>query len=200
MAEITASAVKDLREMTGVGMMECKKALVEAGGDVDAAIKILRERGAAKAEKRMGREASEGLVHSYIHSGGKIGVLIEVNCETDFVARTDDFIGLANDLAMQVAANPQTLCVSKEEVPADLIQSEREILSKQAEGSGKPAEVIEKMVEGRLSKYYKEVCLLEQPFIKDDKLSVDDLIKQKIGTMGENISVRRFARFQLGGA
>ena len=198
MAEISASAVKDLREKTGVGMMECKKALVESGGDVERAIKILREKGAAKAEKRMGRIASEGLVHSYIHPGGKIGVLIEVNCETDFVARTDDFIGLVSDLAMQVAANPQTICVTREEVPQELIDSEREILAKQAEGSGKPAEVIDKMVEGRLSKFYKEVCLLDQPFVKDDKVSILDLVKEKIGTLGENINVRRFARFQLG--
>lgn len=198
MAEVTAADVKNLREKTGVGMMECKKALVEAGGDIEAAIKLLREKGAAKAEKRMGRTASEGIVHSYIHGVGKIGVLIEVNCETDFVARTDDFKDLANNLAMQVAANPQIQCVSQEEVPESVLQGEREILAKQAESSGKPPEVVEKMVEGRLKKFYQEICLLDQPFIKDDKKKVSDIVKEAVGTIGENISVRRFARFQLG--
>lgn len=198
MAEISAADVKTLREKTGVGMMECKKALSQAGGDMDAAIKILRETGAAKAEKRMGRATSEGLVHSYIHGGGKLGVLVEINCETDFVARTDHFQTLANDIAMQVAANPQTQCVTKVQVPEKLLAAEREILTKQSEGSGKPPEVIAKMVEGRLKKFYAEICLLDQPFVKDDKKTVDDIVKEAISQTGENISVRRFARFQLG--
>jgi elongation factor Ts len=198
MAEIAAAVVMKLREKTGVGMMECKKALVEASGDMGAAVKLLREKGAAKAEKRMGRATSEGMVHAYIHGGGRIGVLIEVNCETDFVARTDQFKGLVNDLAMQVAANPQTRGVAKEDLPDSLIEAEKEIYAKQAESSGKPAAVIAKMVEGRLAKFYEEVCLIDQPFIKDDKKKIDDLIKEAITTTGENISVRRFARFQLG--
>lgn len=198
MAEISAADVKNLRERTGVGMMECKKALSQAGGDMDAAIRILRETGAAKAEKRMGRATTEGLIHSYIHGGGKLGVLVEINCETDFVARTDKFQTLANDIAMQVAANPQIQCISQDQVPEELLAAEREILTKQAEGSGKPAEVIAKMVEGRLKKFYEEICLLDQPFIKDDKKTVGDMVKEAIGQIGENISVRRFARFQLG--
>ncbi|MCG3198767.1 MAG: translation elongation factor Ts [Candidatus Omnitrophica bacterium] len=198
MVDIAAADVMKLRERTGVGMMECKKALVEAGGDMEGAVKILREKGAAKAEKRMGRTTSEGVVHAYIHGGGRIGVLIEVNCETDFVARTDQFRTLVNDLAMQVAANPQTRGVSREDLPADFIESEKEIYRKQAESSGKPAPVIEKMVEGRLEKLYTEVCLLDQLFIKDDKKKISDLVKELIGTCGENISVRRFVRFQLG--
>jgi elongation factor Ts len=198
MAEIVAADVKKLREKTGVGMMECKKALVEAEGDIDAAIKLLREKGAAKAEKRMGRTTTEGLVHSYIHGVGRIGVLVEVNCETDFVARTDDFRELANNLAMQIAANPQIQCVSQEQIPESVLHTEKEILTKQAATSGKPPEVVEKMVEGRLKKFYQEVCLLDQAYIKDDKKSVSDIIKEAVGTLGENICVRRFARFQLG--
>jgi elongation factor Ts len=198
MTEISAADVMKLREKTGVGMMECKKALVETKGDMEAAIKLLREKGAAKAEKRMGRTTSEGVVHAYIHGGGRIGVLIEVNCETDFVARTDQFRTLVNDLAMQVAANPQTKSVTREELPAALIESEKEIFRKQAEASGKPANVIEKMVEGRLSKFYEEVCLVDQPFIKDDKKKVGELVQEAIVATGENVSVRRFARFQLG--
>lgn len=198
MAEITAAVVKELREKTGVAMMDCKKALAEAGGDMDAAIKILREKGAAKAEKRSGRETSEGLVHSYIHGNGRIGVLIELNCETDFVARNDGFVALANDLAMQVAANPQVRAVKREDLDQAFLDSEREILIKQAESSGKPREIIEKMVDGRMNKIYEEVCLLEQPFIKDDKKKVQDIVNETIQTTGENITVRRFARFQLG--
>lgn len=200
MAEITAAVVKELREKTGVAMMDCKKALAEAGGDMDAAIKILREKGAAKAEKRSGRETSEGLVHSYIHGNGRIGVLIELNCETDFVARNDGFVALANDLAMQVAANPQVRAVKREDLDQAFLDSEREILIKQAESSGKPREIIEKMVDGRMNKIYEEVCLLEQPFIKDDKKKVQDIVNETIQTTGENITVRRFARFQLGEA
>jgi len=199
MADISAAVVKELREKTGVAMMDCKKALAEANGDMDAAIKILREKGAAKAEKRSGRETAEGVVHSYIHGNGRIGVLIEVNCETDFVARNDRFVALANDLAMQVAANPQIRAIRREDLDGAFLQSEKEILMKQAESSGKPAAIIEKMVEGRMSKIYEEVCLLEQPFIKDDKKKVSDIINEAIQTTGENIAVRRFARFQLGG-
>ncbi|GMV64321.1 MAG: translation elongation factor Ts [Candidatus Omnitrophica bacterium] len=198
MAEISAADVMKLREKTGVGMMECKKALVDTGGDLEAAVKLLREKGAAKAEKRMGRSTSEGIVHAYIHGGGRIGVLIEVNCETDFVARTDQFKALVNDLAMQVAANPQIRSVSHEDLPESLIEAEKDIYRKQAEASGKPAAVIEKMVDGRIAKYYEEVCLLDQPFIKDDKKKISDLVKEAIVATGENISVRRFARFQLG--
>ena len=198
MAEIAAADVMKLREKTGVGMMECKKALVETHGDMEAAIKLLREKGAAKAEKRMGRTTSEGTVHAYIHGGGRIGVLIEVNCETDFVARTDQFRTLVNDLAMQVAANPQTRSVSREGLPESVIEAEKEIYRKQAETSGKPAAVIDKMVEGRIGKFYEEVCLVDQPFIKDDKKKVGDLVKEAIVSTGENISVRRFSRFQLG--
>jgi len=198
MAEISAADVMKLREKTGVGMMECKKALVDTGGDLEAAVKLLREKGAAKAEKRMGRSTSEGIVHAYIHGGGRIGVLIEVNCETDFVARTDQFKVLVNDLAMQVAANPQIRSVSHEDLPESLIEAEKDIYRKQAEASGKPAAVIEKMVDGRIAKYYEEVCLLDQPFIKDDKKKISDLVKEAIVATGENISVRRFARFQLG--
>jgi len=198
MAEVAAADVKKLRAKTGAGMMECKKALVDGKGDLEAAVRILRERGIARAEKKSSRTASEGLIHSYIHGAGKIGVLIEVNCETDFVARTDQFQALVNNLAMQVAANPQTQCVDQEEVPEALLASEREILIRQSESSGKPAEVIEKMVQGRLKKFFEEICLLEQPFIKDDKKKVADVVKEAIGALGENICVRRFARFQLG--
>ncbi|MCA9413626.1 MAG: translation elongation factor Ts [Candidatus Omnitrophica bacterium] len=198
MAGISAADVKELRDKTGVAMMDCKKALTEAEGDMEKAVKILREKGAAKAEKRSGRETSEGLIHSYIHGNGKIGVMIEINCETDFVARNENFIALANDLAMQVAANPQTRAIRKEELDEAFLASEKEILMKQAESSGKPAAIIEKMVEGRMNKIYEEVCLLEQPFIKDDKRKVSEIITEAIQTTGENVSVRRFARFQLG--
>ncbi len=199
MAGISAADVKELRDKTGVAMMDCKKALTEANGDLAAAVKILRERGAAKAEKRSGRETAEGVIHSYIHGNGRIGVLLELNCETDFVARNENFVALANDLAMQVAANPQIHAVKREELDEAFLQSEKEILMKQSESSGKPAAIIEKMVEGRMKKIYEEVCLLEQPFIKDDKKKVSDIITEAIQTTGENISVRRFARFQLGG-
>ena len=198
MAEISAADVKELRDKTGVAMMDCKKALTEAGGDVEKAIKILREKGAAKAEKRSGRQTSEGLIHSYIHGNRKIGVLIEVNCETDFVARNEGFVAMVNDLAMQVAANPQVRAVKREDLDQAFLQSEKEILMKQAESSGKPAAIIEKMVEGRMNKIYEEVCLLEQPFIKDDSKKVLDILNETIQTTGENITVRRFVRFQLG--
>jgi elongation factor Ts len=194
---ITAEQVKELREKTGAGMMECKKALSEANGDVSKAVTILRERGLAAAEKKAGRQTREGLVASYIHAGGKLGVLVEVNCETDFVARTDDFQELVRDIAMQIAAaNP--LCVGREDVPETEVSREREIYRKQAEGTGKPEQVIAKIVEGKLNKYFSEVALYEQPFIKDPQITVHELIKSKIAKVKENISVRRFARFKVG--
>ncbi|WP_025321960.1 translation elongation factor Ts [Deferrisoma camini] len=194
---ITAQAVKELRERTGAGMMDCKKALQETGGDMDKAVEYLRKKGLADAAKKAGRVAAEGLVHSYIHAGGRIGVLVEVNCETDFVARTDAFKQFVHDVAMHVAAtNPRWL--DRESAPADEVENERRILSEQAAESGKPPHVIEKMVEGRLQKFLKENCLLDQPFVKDPDLTVGDLLKQKIAELGENIRIRRFVRFQLG--
>jgi len=194
---ITAEQVKELREKTGAGMMECKKALSESNGDVPKAVTILRERGLAAAEKKAGRQTREGLVASYIHAGGKLGVLVEVNCETDFVARTDDFQELVRDIAMQIAAaNP--LCVRREDVPEAELGREREIYRKQAEGTGKPEQVIAKIVDGKLNKYFSEVALYEQPFIKDPQMTVQELIKAKIAKVKENISVRRFARFKVG--
>ena len=194
---ITAEQVKQLRDQTGAGMMECKKALSEASGDLAAAIDLLRKAGMAQADKRSGRTASEGLVDSYIHSGNRVGVLIEVNCETDFVARTDEFAKLVRDLALQACAAGADY-VRPDEVPAARIEKEKEIFRAQLESSGKPAQIIEKIVEGKLAKFYSEVCLLEQPFIKDDKMTVQDLVKQASAKTGENIIVRRFVRFQLG--
>ena len=189
--------VKTLREMTGAGMMDCKKALGETNGDMDKAVDFLREKGLAAAAKKSGRIATEGLVESYIHAGGRIGVLVEVNCETDFVAKNADFQALVKDIAMQIAAaNP--LYVRREEVPAEIIEHEREILRAQAINEGKPANIAEKMVEGRVEKYYKEVCLLDQIYIKDGDLTISDIIKANIAKIGENISVRRFVRYQLG--
>lgn len=194
---VTAAMVKELRERTGAGMMDCKKALSETDGDLEKAVDLLREKGLAAAAKKAGRVAAEGLVEAYIHGAGRIGVLLEINCETDFVAKTDGFKELARDVAMQIAAtNP--LYVSREEVPAEQIAHEQEIFRVQALNEGKPEKIVEKMVVGRIEKYYKEVCLLEQPFIKDADKSVKDLITESIAKIGENISVRRFARFQLG--
>jgi len=194
---ITAEQVKELREKTGAGMMECKKALAESNGDMARAVTLLRERGLAAAEKKAGRSTREGLVASYIHAGGKLGVLVEVNCETDFVARTGEFQELVKDLAMQIAAaNP--LYVSREEVKEADLERERAIYRKQAESTGKPAPVIEKIVEGKINKYLAEVTLYEQPFIKDPQTVVQDLIKSKIGKLKENIAVKRFARFKVG--
>ncbi|OJV64661.1 MAG: elongation factor Ts [Clostridiales bacterium 38-18] len=194
--EITASMVKELRETTGAGMMDCKKALVETNGNIDEAVKYLREKGIAKAAKKMDRIASEGIISSYIH-GGRIGVIVEINSETDFVAKNADFQDFGRDVAMQVAAaNP--LYVRIEEVPADAIEKEKEILRNQALNEGKPAQIVDKMVEGRIAKYYKEVCLLEQPFIKDPDKTVGELLKEKIAIIGENLSIRRFARFEVG--
>jgi elongation factor Ts len=193
---ITADQVKQLREMTGAGMMECKKALAETGGDLNKAIDALRKAGIAKAEKRADRAASQGRVESYVHDS-RIGVLVEVNCETDFVARTDDFRTLCRDLAMQVAAAAADY-VRREEVPAERIERERAIYRDQVKNEGKPAAIADKIVDGKLNKFYGEVCLLEQAFIKDDKIVVGDLVKQMSSKTGENIVVRRFVRFRLG--
>lgn len=194
---VSAKAVKELRERTGAGMMDCKKALVETGGDLEKAIDHLREKGLAAAAKKAGRTASEGLVESYIHGVGKIGVLIEVNCETDFVAKTDEFRSFVRDLAMQVAASRPGY-VSREEVPAEVIDKEKSILRAQALNEGKPEKIVDKMVEGRIEKFYKENCLVEQPFIKNPDVSVKDVIQETIAKLGENIVVRRFVRFELG--
>lgn len=197
MAEITAALVKELRERTGAGMMDCKKALAATEGDMDKAIDFLREKGLAAAAKKAGRIAAEGLVESYIHGGGRIGVLVEVNCETDFVAKTDAFKSLVKDIAMHIAAaNPSYL--RREEVPAAELEHEKMVLSEQARNEGKPEKIIEKMVTGRIEKYYKEFCLLEQPFVKDPDKTISDLITESIAKIGENIAIRRFTRYQLG--
>lgn len=194
---VSAQQVKQLRDKTGAGMMECKNALVESDGDLEEAIKILRERGLAAAAKKAGRATLEGVIGEYIHAGGKLGVLVEVNCETDFVARTEEFQQLVKDLAMQIAAaNPQYL--TRQDIPEKVIEREREIFRQQAMKEGKSENIADKIVEGRLQKYYAEACLYEQPFIKDSDITVEDLIKSKIATIKENISVRRFARFEVG--
>lgn len=193
---ITASTVKELRERTGAGMMDCKKALVETNGDIEKAIDLLREKGLSQAAKKSGRIASEGLVDAYIH-GGRIGVLVEVNSETDFVAKTDEFKEFVKDIAMQIAAaNPKY--ISREEVPAEEIEREREVLTQQAKNEGKPDHIIEKMVEGRIVKYYEQVCLLDQHFIKDPDVKIQDLLNEKIAKIGENLKIRRFERFEVG--
>jgi elongation factor Ts len=195
--EISAAMVKDLRDRTGAGMMDCKRALVDTQGDIEKAIEILRERGLAKAAKKAGRLASEGIVDAYIHGGGRIGVLVEVNIETDFAAKNEDFRAFVKDIAMQIAAmNP--LYVRREDVPAEVIEREKEILKAQAINEGKPEHIAEKMVSGRIEKYYNDVCLMEQPFIKDGDKTVEEVLKEKIALIGENISVRRFARFEMG--
>lgn len=194
---ITAGMVKELRERTGVGMMDCKNALVESGGDMEKAIEVLRTRGLAQATKKASRVASEGLVSSYIHMGGRIGVLLEINCETDFVAKTEEFQSLCHDIAMQIAASKPEY-VRREEVPQDTIESEKHILRQQALNEGKPEKIVDKMVEGRIEKYYKETCLLEQPFIKDTDKTIQELLQDKVMTLGENISVRRFVRYEVG--
>jgi elongation factor Ts len=193
---ITAEAVKDLRERTGAGMMDCKRALEETGGDVDKAVTLLRERGVASAAKKAGREAREGLVSSYIHTGGRVGVLIEVNCETDFVARTDDFQKLVRDLAMQVAGLAP-LYVDVDHIPADALAARKAQLLADPGTLAKPEAIREKIVEGQLAKWYRDVCLMEQPF-RDEDRSVGDLVTEKIATIGENIRVRRFTRYALG--
>lgn len=196
---ISAKEVSELRQRTGAGMMDCKKALEETGGDMDAAIELLRKSGAAKAEKRVGRGTSEGMIGSYIHHNGKIGVLVEVNCETDFVARTDDFRNLVKSIAEHIAA-AAPLAVDKDQIPAEKIQSERRIFTEQVKESGKPAHLVDKIVEGKIEAYYKDVCLLYQPWVRDDKKTVGELVKEMSGKTGENIQVRRFTRFQMGEA
>ncbi|MBC3899538.1 translation elongation factor Ts [Acetobacterium malicum] len=192
-----AKLVKELRAKSGAGMMDCKKALVETDGNIEDAMIFLREKGLAATNKKAGRVAAEGIVESYIHMGGKIGVLVEVNCETDFVAKNEGFKNFVKDVAMHIAAaNP--LYVTKEEVPMDEIEKEKEILRAQAINEGKPEKIIDKMVEGRVSKFYKEICLLEQPFVKNPDLTIEDLVKEQIMTIGENVKIRRFARFQMG--
>ena len=197
MAEINAAMVKKLRDLTGAGMMECKAALTEANGNIEEATTILRKRGLASATKKAGRATKEGLVGSYIHMGGKIGVLVEVNCESDFVARTDDFQALAREIAMHIAAaSPQY--VRREEVPADVIERERSIFRGQMEDQKKPAAVIDKIIEGKLNSFYEQVCLLDQPSIRDPKMTIGQVVTAAIAKMGENISVPRFVRFKLG--
>ncbi|QOR36031.1 translation elongation factor Ts [Clostridium sp. 'deep sea'] len=196
---ITTDMIKEVRVRSGAGVLDCRNALKENNGDVDKAIDHLRKKGLASASKKAGRLASEGLVSSYIHGNGKVGVLVEINCETDFVAKTDNFKALARDIAMQIAASkPEYVC--REEVPAELIQKEKDILMAQIENEGKkkPANIVEKIVEGRINKFFKSVCLLEQPFIKDDEKTVEQLLKESIATTGENIKIRRFVRFEMG--
>lgn len=194
---ITAEMVKELRERTGSGMMDCKKALVESNGDMEKAIEYLREKGLATAAKKSGRIAAEGIVDAYIHGGGRIGVLVEVNVETDFAAKNEEFRSFVKDIAMQIAAsNPQY--VRREEVPEEVIEKEKEILKVQAMNEGKPANIAEKMVAGRLEKFFKEVCLLEQPFIKDTDKTVQDILNETIAKIGENINIRRFVRYEMG--
>jgi elongation factor Ts len=194
---ISASLVKELREKTGAGMMDCKKALTETDGDLEKAADYLREQGILKAAKKADRVANEGLIYSYIHPGDKLGVLLEINCETDFAARNEEFRNLAKDIAMQIAAaNP--LVVGREELSPEMVEKEKKIYRAQAEAEGKPAQVIDKIVNGRIEKYYQEVCLLDQPFIKDQDKIVKDVIAERIAIIGENIQVKRFARFRLG--
>ena len=195
--EINAAQVKQLRESTGAGVMDCKKALQESGGDMGKALLILREKGLAGAKKRAGRGTADGIVDAYIHLNNRIGVLLEVNCETDFVARNETFRSLVHDVAMHVAAaNP--LYVSSEDIPEEVLEQEREINRKRALAEGKPEKVVDKIVEGRMKKYYEEVCLLDQPFVKDPEITVGELVQRTIAAIGENIVVRRFARFQVG--
>ncbi|MBU0494479.1 MAG: translation elongation factor Ts [Chloroflexi bacterium] len=197
MVEITTALVKELRTATNAGVLDCKNALQETGGNMQEAVRILREKGLAVADKKAGREAKEGLIASYIHFGGRIGVLLELNCESDFVARTEIFQALAHDLAMQVAAQ-HPLYVQPADVPPDVLESEKDIYRKQAAESGKPAPVIERIVEGKLKSYYEDTCLLLQPFIRDTDVTIEQLIKNHIAELGENIVVRRFVRYELG--
>jgi elongation factor Ts len=198
-AKVTAKEVSELRQRTGAGMMDCKGALEETNGDLDAAVELLRKRGVAKGEKRAGRVASEGLIGSYIHHNGKIGVLVEVNCETDFVARTDDFKSLVKHVAEHIAA-AAPVAVDRDQVPPDKVEQERRIFVEQVKQSGKPENMIDKIVEGKIEAYYKDVCLLHQAWVRDPKKTVGDLVKEMSGKTGENIQVRRFTRFQMGEA
>ena len=197
MAEITAALVKQLRDATGAGMMECKAALKEANGDLQAANDILRKRGLAQAGKKAGRSTNEGLIGSYIHTGGKLGVMVEINCESDFVARTEDFQNLAREIAMHIAAaSPQY--VRREDIPAEILDRERAIYKGQMEGQNKPANVIDKIVEGKLNSFYEQVCLLDQPSVRDPKVTIGMLVQSAIAKLGENIAIPRFVRYKLG--
>jgi elongation factor Ts len=193
-----SALVKELRQKTGAGIMDCKQALVESGDDVEKAIDWLRQKGLASAGKKMGRATNEGLIASYIHAGNKVGVLIEVNCETDFVARNDEFKAMVKDILLQIAANKETFYLQREDVPKDVVEKELQIYRGQAKELGKPQAAWEKIATGKLEKFYQETCLLEQPFIKDPSVKINDIITQKIAKIGENISVRRFTRYQLG--
>lgn len=195
--EITASMVRELREKTNVGMMDCKKALQDTGGDMEKAVDLLRQKGLAKALQRSGREAQEGMVHAYIHGGGRIGVLVEVNCETDFAAKSEDFIEFVKNIALQIAAtNP--LGIQREDIPSDIIERERGIYLAQAGETGKPANILEKMVEGKMRKFYEEVVLLEQAYVKDPEKTIQDYLNELVAKIGEKIFIRRFVRYQLG--
>ena len=198
MAQISAKLVKELREKTGAGMMDCKKALTETEGDMEKAMEWLRQKGITSAEKKSGRQTAEGLVHSYIHTGGRIGVLVEVNCETDFVARRDEFKDLVQNVAMQIAACPNVEYVTKEDIPEAIIAKEKEIEMGRDDLGNKPDNIKEKIVQGRIDKRKKELCLLDQPYVKDQNITVEELLKQTIAQLGENIQVRRFTRFVLG--
>ncbi|MCR1898120.1 translation elongation factor Ts [Irregularibacter muris] len=194
---VTSAMIKELRETTGAGMLNCKKALEETNGNMEKAIELLREKGLSAAAKKSGRIAAEGIVESYIHLGGKIGVLVEVNCETDFVAKNEDFKAFVRDIAMHIAAaNP--LYLEAEEVPQEMIEKEKSILKAQALNEGKPEHIVDKMIEGRMKKYFKEICLLEQPFVKDPDKVVGDMVKEQISKIGENVKIRRFTRYQMG--
>jgi elongation factor Ts len=197
MANVTADMVKKLRDRTGAGMMDCKNALVKCNGDEEKAVEVLRVKGLAAAKKKAGRAANEGLIASYIHPGDKLGVLVEVNCETDFVARTDDFKEMVKNVAMHIAAS-DPIAVDKENVPENVLEAEKKIIAEQAKESGKPENVIEKIVEGRLNKFYEESCLIEQPYVKDPDITMKEYVDSVIGKLGENIVVRRFVRFKLG--
>ena len=194
---VDAKLVKTLREMTGAGILDCKKALEETGGNLEEAVELLRKKGIAKAAKKAGRETKEGIVHAYIHGGGRVGVLLELNCETEFVARNDLFKELANELALQIAAM-RPKYVSREDIPKEVIEKEGEIIREAALAEGKPPHIAEKIAEGRLEKFFKEVCLLEQPYIRDDKKTIEELIKEYIAKIGENIKVSRFCRYEIG--
>jgi elongation factor Ts len=194
---IAASTIKELREKTGVGIMDCKTALQECGGDIGKAIDYLRKKGIATAKKRGGRVTSQGQVQSYIHAGGKIGVLVEINCETDFTGKTEDFKNMVTDIAMQIAAT-SPVAIDRSRVPEDIVEKEKDIYTSQARASGKPEKIIEKIVEGKLQKFFAEACLLEQPFVKNPDITVQDLVNEMMAKTGENIVIRRFIRFQLG--
>ena len=194
---ISAKQVKKLKDKTGIGLMECKKALQETDGDMDTAIDILRKRGLAKAEKKSGRDVKEGRIHSYIHPGGKIGVLVEINCETDFVAKTDDFQEFAKNIAMHIAAS-DPLAVNREEIDVEIVEGEKEIFEEQAKSENKPENIIPRIIEGKINKFYEETCLMEQGYVKNPDISVKEYVKQTIAKIGENMEIARFTRYKLG--